>query len=481
MDSRIEAAGAGSILRAIAIGSALAAAVAGGRPAFAGGTQTLPALDLHQDPTGMIATFQPRGATSEKNPFFQSLGTNGRTCNTCHQASDGWTISAAHAQQRFASSGGSDPLFAPVDGADCSDSSDHSLLLNHGLIRVELPVKPFTVAGATPEFQITSIVDPYNCQLSNTSVQQACQQSNGAGYQCISVYRRPLPATNLKFLSTVMSDGREPNPAIAGLATSLAHQAMDATLGHAQAAIAPTDAQLAQIVDFETGLFTAQFKDNSAGILDAAGADGGPKTIAGLPFHFGINDALGGDPSGAPFDPEVFTLFTAWLDLPGKSPIAAARESVARGEDIFNTRTFQISTVGGLADQPGTCSVCHDTPNVGNHSFAVPLAIGTSDPDNAVLASGSFLPVFTLSCIAGPLAGQQFTTTDPGRALVTGKCDDIGKVKGPILHGMAARAPYFHNGSAATLAQVVEFYEQRFSIGLSESDKADLVAFLQSL
>jgi cytochrome c peroxidase len=65
--------------------------------------------------------------------------------------------------------------------------------------------------------------------------------------------------------------------------------------------------------------------------------------------------------------------------------------------------------------------------------------------------------------------------------LITGKCADIGKLKGPILRGLAARAPYFHNGSAATLGAVVEFYNQRFGIGFTEQQKADLVAFLNSL
>jgi len=91
------------------------------------------------------------------------------------------------------------------------------------------------------------------------------------------------------------------------------------------------------------------------------------------------------------------------------------------------------------------------------------------------------LPVFTIWCTAGPLAGQVFEVTDPGRSLITGKCADIGKLKGPVLRGLAARAPYFHNGSAATLADVVEFYNQRFSIGFTEQQKADLVAFLNSL
>jgi cytochrome c peroxidase len=71
--------------------------------------------------------------------------------------------------------------------------------------------------------------------------------------------------------------------------------------------------------------------------------------------------------------------------------------------------------------------------------------------------------------------------TDLGRAMITGKCADIGKFKGPILRGLAARAPYFHNGSARTLADVVTFYDQRFNIGFTEQEKKDLAAFLASL
>jgi cytochrome c peroxidase len=91
------------------------------------------------------------------------------------------------------------------------------------------------------------------------------------------------------------------------------------------------------------------------------------------------------------------------------------------------------------------------------------------------------LPVFTLQCNQGPLAGQSFVVTDPGRALITGNCADIGKLKGPILRGLAARAPYFHNGSAATLLDAVNFYDRRFNIGFTPQQKQDLVNFLNSL
>jgi len=80
-----------------------------------------------------------------------------------------------------------------------------------------------------------------------------------------------------------------------------------------------------------------------------------------------------------------------------------------------------------------------------------------------------------------PTCGQTFVVTDLGRALISGKCADIGKVKGPILRGLAARAPYFHNGSAATLTDAVNFYDQRFGIGFTERQKTDLVNFLNTL
>ena len=155
------------------------------------------------------------------------------------------------------------------------------------------------------------------------------------------------------------------------------------------------------------------------------------------------------------------------------------------------TRKYSTSTAIGTAstgvlNQPviqGVCGTCHDSPNVGNHSVKAPLNIGVANAgaDSPPALDIAGLPVFTIACTSGPLAGAMFEVTDPGRALITGKCADIGKVKGPILRGLAARAPYFQNGSAATLADVVEFYDQRFAIGFTEQQKADLVAFLSAL
>jgi hypothetical protein len=118
--------------------------------------------------------------------------------------------------------------------------------------------------------------------------------------------------------------------------------------------------------------------------------------------------------------------------------------------------------------------VCHDTPNAGNHSVPMALNIGIADASQRT----PDLPLLTLR---HRTTGELAQTTDPGRALVTGRWADIGKFKGPVLRALAARAPYFHDGSAATLAEVVEFYDKRFRIQFTDREKADLIAFLQAL
>jgi cytochrome c peroxidase len=461
----------------------------------------IPQLQIDGDASGTIATFQPNGSTSTaSNAFFQNLGSNGRTCFTCHQPQDGWSLSAQDAQARF-NSNPNDPLFRLVDGATCPSAdvstltaqrAAYSLLTNKGLLRIGLPMQ------STMEFQILDVKDPYGCD--NNPVTGLTGSKSGI----LSFYRRPLPSTNLGFLSTIMWDGREPD---------LFQQSVDATLGHAQAnPPGPSPNQQQQIVTFEgcttannsgasgacasipkgAGIFTAQLHDNAAGELIAAGAKGGPTALATsiTKFFTGINDPLGLNPRGAAFNPMIFDIYNPWADLNGQGGGAvAARKAIARGQQVFNSIAINITGVGGFNDllnQPnisGFCGTCHDTPDVGNHSVKAPLNIGIADagPNSPPALDISGLPVFTLWCTSGPLAGKTFQVTDVGRAMISGKCADIGKVKGPVLRGLAARAPYFHNGSAATLSDVVEFYNQRFGIGLTAQQKADLVTFLNSL
>ncbi len=329
---------------------------------------------------------------------------------------------------------------------------------------------------AAPHFEVVSVDDPYNC----TTNPATGLTSPTTGI--MSMYRRPLPSTNLGFLSTIMWDGREP---------TFASQAIDATLGHAQANAAPSASQQAEIVAFESGIFTSQEFDRKAGALHDDGATGGAVALSlQLPnFFIGVNDPLGQNPHNVPFTSNIFDLFKPWLGLGGRGDEVQQRLSIARGEEIFNTTNINITGVGGLNDAlnmpsiPGFCGTCHDTPNVGDHSVKAPLNIGVANAgaNSPPALDISGLPVFTLKCSDGPLAGNIFTVTDPGRALITGNCQDIGKVKGPILRGLAARAPYFHNGSASTLLDVVNFYDQRFSIGFSAQQKSDLVNFLNAL
>ena len=69
---------------------------------------TLVSADSHlnnlrpfDDPTGRVRTFSTSGEAQVNNAFFQSLGTNGRSCATCHQASDAWTVTPEHIRARF--------------------------------------------------------------------------------------------------------------------------------------------------------------------------------------------------------------------------------------------------------------------------------------------------------------------------------------------------------------------------------------------
>src|SRR6202140_1401795 len=192
----------------------------------------IPRFSVDPDPTGAVATFQPNGATfTANNAFFQNLGTNGRTCFSCHQPQDGWGVSAADVAASFAASGGTGPNFPLGRGGTCpgdgvstfaAKQKAYKLLIDRGFIRIGLPIP------ATTQFAVTAVDDPYNCNTNPT----IGLTSTTAGI--VSTYRRPLPSVNLGFLSAIMWDGREP---------SLTSQATDATLGHAQASTPPTAAQ----------------------------------------------------------------------------------------------------------------------------------------------------------------------------------------------------------------------------------------------
>lgn len=452
--------------------------------------QSLPNLFPFPNRSGLLETYNSNGKPIDlTGPFFQSLGTNGRSCGSCHRPGQGWSISPDEVRLRFELTQGLDPIFRTNDGSNCDHNIDtstvagrrqaYSLLLNKGLIRIALSVP------ANAEYTVVGVVNPYGC----------------ADPATLSMYRRPLPSANLRFLSTVMWDGRESstqtgtqkitfgtNPA--DLLADLAHQASDATAGHAQGSVPLTTQQQQAIVDFEMALSTAQAIDYRAGLLNSQGASGGPSTLAMQTtpaFFVGINDPLGGNPHGTPFTPVIFGLFDAWTNSKSHADDhggdgASIRASIARGQALFNSKPINITGVAGLNDDlnvasiPGTCGTCHDSPNVGNHSVSAPLNIGVADLTSSL--DLTYLPVITLQ---NKTTHEIKVTTDPGRALITGLWKDVGRFKGPILRGLAARAPYFHNGSANSLGDILDFYEKRFNLNFTPQEREDLIRFLNAL
>jgi len=431
-----------------------------------GSRETESALGPSLDKSGIGETVHLSGAIDRSNPFFQPLGVNGRTCNSCHDARTGWTMTPVLARILFELSGGTSSLFRPHDEANRPDAdvstvearrAAYSMLLTKGLTR-------FTrVAPATADYTIVAVDDPYG--FSTTS-----QFSN---------FRRPPPVANVALEASITWTGGPGE-----MRTLLMNIMNGGTKLHAQRTTDLPVETRAAAADFMLGLFFAQSYDFAAGALNEGGAFGGPTALSTQPFYIGINALSGDTKTGAPFDRESFKIFEPWEDVDvmhaGRdTPKMRARAAIARGEEAFYTVEFDITGVAGLNDdlgQPvirGTCTTCHNTPNVASGSVFKMMNEGTAD---AALRTPD-LPLIT---VQNKATGETLQTTDLGRGLSTQKWADLGKFKVPTLRGLSARPPYFHNGSAANLHEVVAFYKNRFHIDFKGAE-ADLVAFLQSL
>ena len=415
-----------------------------------------------------------------------------------------------------------------------------------------------------PEWNMKVLKDPYGCEMDTTY---------GLPNNQLSVYRRPLNAANLAFLARVegsaaanpngspfsingleiMWDAREPD---------LGTQFIDATLFHGQAATAPlvgAGGPVNTAVDFQSGIFTAQTCDFMAGDLTNNNGNGPLNALLGGPVNlynlsvalrneipntspvpgfgpFGITQAGSYGELIIPSVPNFVAAIDRVIPVGGTTPTAfmtdfytsfagssnARKASIARGEVIFNTRTFTIYDEPGVNNAIGnpangsTCATCHGGVYVGNDAAAPlhrngimdnsdkvsPAALTQFDEPVTVMAPTPDFPLFAffcpqdsipffsnhvtnappdIPCPNGAAVCDEFITTDPGRGLVTGKCADLGQMKTPILRGVGARAPYFHGGQATTLLDVVNFYNNRFNIGLSAQDRQDLVNYLNTL
>jgi hypothetical protein len=507
----------------------------------AGQGGTVPQLARYKDGEGEVEVLFAGGPVNMKDhPFFTPLGANGRACVTCHQPSSGMGLSVETIRRRWQETQGKDPLFAAIDGSNCpnlpqEDPDSHSLLLNRGLFRVSLPWPRSVGPDGTPvspEFTIEVVRDPTGC---NTDLQYGLHSADPH----ISVFRRPRVVANLKYVAVdaggqvyggvgpfnakrlgmvldrdpetgrymsmnIMSDARDP---------TLKMQAAEAARDHLQVRGSLTDAQLRQIVAFESQIYAAQGIDAVGDDFSAAGA---PPALGARNLRDSPTGVLGdnfGNPAFKTFDSwrsgsdgagvAVLATETAAVSTrggPSATPPTqkAFRESVERGYDIFFNRPFwirdvsHINTVGFGNPAKRTCVTCHNLQMVGTDASAGWGDLGTTNEPWAGeplysprSAAKPELPLFKVVCDPQarphPFLGRVIYTHDPGRALISGKCYDVGSIVMGQLRGLAARAPYFSNGSAEDLRAVVDFYDRRFNMALTQQEKTDLVNFMSVL
>jgi hypothetical protein len=479
----------------------------------AGEPRVMPARVDYPDASGRVTVIHEGGSFQTKgHPFFTPIGSNGRACVTCHQPSDAMSLSVDTIRRRWEMTGGKDPLFAAIDGSNCpslpqDDRASHSLLLDRGLIRVYLPWPPRAAGspGFQPEFTLEVISDPTGCN--NDPVYGLHSK-----VPTVSVFRRPRPVANLKYLLELphgvppadflfyndksllpknpetggfvtlqlMSDGRDLTPKL---------QARDAAGMHLQARQPLSNQQVQQIEDFEKSIYAAQTFDQTG--LELTG-DGAPPGLGPQALENGAPARLGNNPIN-----RIFGSFAGWQKLAAVDGESDAqhqqemfRESVARGADIFYLRRFIISDVGKYNDKgignpfKRSCgSGCHNTLLMGMDLAPGYMDLGLNNLPWATPRPD--LPLFKVVCDPSAPAqsylGRVIYTHDPGRALITGKCIDVGASMTQQSRGLAARAPYFMNGSAANLRELVDFYDRRFNIGYTEVEKRDLVNFLSVL
>jgi len=468
----------------------------------------------YDNPTGTLRLFNRDGAfETAGHAFFEPIGTNGRACVSCHQPADGMSLSVRTIRERWQATGGTDPIFAAIDGANCpslpqAEEASHSLLLQRGLFRIAMPWpprNPFGEGAIEPEFDIEVVRDPATCNLDP-------QYGLASANPTVSVYRRPRVVGNLPYVAHTNFGvgpfvGKTGEPTLrdpaTGLPTSmnlmadartatLATQAADAGITHLELATAMTPQQHAEIDRFEQQLFVAQAAHGTGGslLLGEGGKAFGPENLAA-----GDVGVLGNNTTRW-----VFPVDPAWATpQPGLTDEQnEMRASIFRGQQIFHFRTFWIrdsmhlNTVGLGNPTKRTCATCHGMHMTGLDTVNGWMDIGTTNlpwarevPLNPWNDEQEVMPLFKITChddvAPHPFLGRVIYTQDPGRALVSGKCYDVGAIVMQQFRGLAARAPYFSNGSASDIDEIVDFYDRRYNIQYTRQERTDLANFLGSL
>lgn len=384
---------------------------------------------------GTAATYSTAGFVDLNNPFHEPQGSNGRSCETCHLVQSGWSIRPIEVEITFWLTGGRAPIFNLLDanGPNADVSTVAARYAAYSMLRKGL----FRRGGNVPEdaeYEIVAVDDPLG---------------SGGSLTRFQAFRRPLATANFHIARNIGWHDQNTNGS-GDVHAGLLSQAAGNITGSQQGDPA-TPELLEEIVVYEEGLRFAQQYVFGVGLLTSCGARGGPRNLS----------------EQAPVD-DRFDLFDAWSALqPGSCTTVSAdkkRAQIARGQELFND-----PNPGGRS-----CRGCHNAANNGSNVNGTLFDVGASRPE----FRRPGMPLYTLRNKA---TGETRQTTDPGRAIRSGLWADIDHFKTPSLRGIAARAPYFHNGIAATLEDVVLHYEVALGFVFTRQERKDLVAFLEAL
>jgi cytochrome c peroxidase len=390
-----------------------------------------------QNPGGHAATFSTEGFVDLVGEYFQAQGSNGRSCATCHIPQEAWAINPGTLQRLFDETGGTHPVFNTLDANNPNTGNFSTVEGRRAAYSMMLSRGVFRRGGAlrSPrEWNLIGAEDPHGF----------------ASLTRLVHWRRAMPTINFALGSaTINWDGG--NNIGSDQLGGLENQARRNVTGGQQGPALPTfplpldppfDVIIPDIVGFEFSLFSAQLIVPGVGNLSSDGARGGPEAMASMPKMAGR-----------------FDLYDAWAD--SGSP---HRRQIFRGQELFNN-----TNVSGRR-----CGACHNSANNGTNINNTLFDIGTASE----AARTPDLPLFTFQ---NATTGEIKRLTDAGRGNVTGAWADLGRFKTPTIRALAARAPYFHNGIAATLEDVVRHYETHLGFIFTDQERADLVAFLNAL
>jgi hypothetical protein len=377
-------------------------------------------LNCEEPPCDAVA----RGRAAFKERNLAHLGGNGRACSDCHIPSEGFQLSPATAKARFDAmqakraqgKPADDPLFLPVDADDFrvngDNASDFSNLVENGLIRVTMPL-------------------PANVKLIDPATGQPSDETS------VDLWRAVMPVLNVAITGPdgvaptwppgaprVPVMGQDPNgPNRQGgyqhdaRFGTLQEQARGALMAHAQTSVEPKERLLDDLAAFQQTLFSSRrMKKLARAIL-----------------------------SGSTTFPD---------------PYPELNELERQGKEVFKRACAQChgGTLHPSGSTPETAIV---RPIVRYHNIQTPCPHPTTDDFSPCAQRlGRNARTYRITLANGTT--QTFTTSDPGRLLLTGQIADLGMMESTQLHGISQTAPYFHNNSAATLEEVLDHYDAFF-------------------